>query len=111
VTRRYFDPYGNPIGAAPASWPGNKGYVGGTADPMTGLTNLGAREYDPASASFLSPDPLLKPYDPQNLDPYAYAEGNPSTYADPSGQRINAPSGACQNGDCTGEPDRIFCCC
>jgi hypothetical protein len=33
VTRRYYDPYGNPIGAAPASWPGSEGFVGGTADP------------------------------------------------------------------------------
>jgi hypothetical protein len=56
VTRRYYDPYGTPIGAAPASWPGTKGYADGTTDTATGLTNLGARKYNPACASFISPD-------------------------------------------------------
>jgi RHS repeat-associated protein len=64
VTRRYYDPYGNPIGAPPASWPGNEGFVGGTTDPDTGLVNLGAREYDSPTGSFISPDALLDPTDP-----------------------------------------------
>jgi len=85
TTRRYYDPYGNAIGAAPSSWPGDKGFVGGTADTATSLTNLGAREYSPASGQFISPDPLLAPMDPQNLNPYAYAADNPSTHSDPSG--------------------------
>jgi hypothetical protein len=40
VTRRYFDPYGNTIGATPTAWPGQKGFVDGTTDPgaSTGLT-------------------------------------------------------------------------
>lgn len=45
---RYYDPYGNPVGAAQSAWPGTRGFVGGTADTATGLTNLGAREYNPA---------------------------------------------------------------
>ena len=77
VTRRHYDPYGNPIGAAPSSWPGNKGFVGGTTDSATGLTNLGAREYNPATGSFISPDSLLTPYDPQDLNAYAYADRQP----------------------------------
>jgi RHS repeat-associated protein len=86
LTRRYFDPYGNPRGTVPSSFPaGQKGFVGGTADTTTGLTNLGAREYQPGTGSFISPDPMLKPYNPQDLNPYAYALGNPSTYSDPSG--------------------------
>jgi len=91
VTRRYYDPYGNPIGTAPPSWPGDKGFVGGTDDPATALTNLGAREYNPATGSFVSPDPLLTPYDPQDLNPYAYAAGNPATNSDPSGLIIPGP--------------------
>ena len=93
VTRRYYDPYGNPIGAAPSSWPGTKGFVGGTADPSTGLTDLGAREYQPTTEAFISPDPLLDPYDPQDLNPYSYASGNPSTDSDPSGAMRVAPGG------------------
>ena len=86
VTRRYFDPYGNPRGAAPSAFPsGEKGFVGGATDTATGLTDLGAREYQPGTGSFISPDPLLKPYVPQNLNGYAYAADNPSTYSDPSG--------------------------
>lgn len=36
------------------TWPGAKGSVGGAADPATGLTNMGAREYNAATASFIS---------------------------------------------------------
>lgn len=57
--------------------PGHPGV--GAHDTATGLTNLGAREYQPGTGSFISPDPLLKPYDPQNLNAYAYAADNPST--------------------------------
>jgi RHS repeat-associated protein len=88
VTRRYYDPYGTPLGTPPSSWPGDEGFTGGTADTATGLTNLGAREYSPATASFISPDPLLTPADPQDLNAYAYASDNPSTFSDPSGQMM-----------------------
>ncbi|NES17355.1 RHS repeat domain-containing protein, partial [Micromonospora sp. PPF5-17B] len=44
-TRRRLDPFGMDRGN-PVAWPGEKGFVGGTQDP-TGLTHLGAREYDP----------------------------------------------------------------
>ena len=98
VSRRYFDPYGNPIGAAPVSWPGTKGFVGGTADSATGLTNLGAREYSPGTGSFLTADPVLNPYDPQDLNPYAYASDNPVTSSDPTGMCPSFP-------DCNGVPE------
>jgi len=89
ITRRYYDPYGNPRGPVPSSFPaGEKGFVGGATDTGTGLTDLGAREYRPATGSFITPDPVLKPYDPTDLNPYAYAQGNPSTYADPSGAML-----------------------
>ncbi|HEV2373270.1 MAG TPA: RHS repeat-associated core domain-containing protein [Streptosporangiaceae bacterium] len=91
-TYRYYDPYGNPVGTAPSSWPGERGFVGGTADPVTGFTNLGAREYNPATASFLSPDPLVNPDDPQDLNAYAYASDSPATNSDPSGAYINTGS-------------------
>jgi RHS repeat-associated protein len=93
VTRRYYDPYGNPIGTAPVSFPaGQKGFVGGTADPATSLTNLGARQYESSLGSFITTDSVLKPYDPQDLNPYAYAEGNPSTLSDPTGTSSTSTS-------------------
>jgi RHS repeat-associated protein len=85
VTRRYYDPYGNPIGPAPSSWPGDKGFVGGTTDPDTGLVDLGAREYNSQAGSFISPDTLLSPADPQDLNAYAYATDDPASLSDPSG--------------------------
>ena len=102
VTRRYYDPYGNPVGAARANpWPGNRGFAGGTADTLTGLTNLGAREYDPGTGSFTSPDPVLSPYQPQDLNPYAYAYDNPATNSDPTGL-VCAPS-ASSNANCSNQ--------
>jgi RHS repeat-associated protein len=100
VTRRYYDPFGNQVGAAPASWPGEQGFVGGTADATTGLVNLGAREYNPAGGAFISPDPLLDPTVPQDLNAYAYAGDNPTTNSDPTGANyiVGLPGG----GECTG---------
>jgi RHS repeat-associated protein len=96
ITRRYYDPYGNPVGTAAAGFPaGTRGFVGGSSDTATGLTNLGAREYQPGTASFVSPDPVLRPFDPEDLDPYTYAEGNPATYADPTGAGICVPGEYC----------------
>jgi RHS repeat-associated protein len=48
-------------------------FIGGANDTATGLTDLGAREYQPGTGSFISPDPQLNPYDPLNLNAYAYA--------------------------------------
>jgi RHS repeat-associated protein len=84
---RYYDPYGNPVGAAQSAWPGTRGFVGGTADTATGLTNLGAREYNPATSSFTSPDGLLNPYDPQDLNAFAYATDDPASKSDPTGDQ------------------------
>lgn len=47
VTRRLLTPFGEDRGAAPSAWPGHRGFVGGTRDQDTGLTQLGARSYDP----------------------------------------------------------------
>jgi RHS repeat-associated protein len=89
VTRRWYDPYGNPIGTVSSAFPdGDKGFVGGTADAATSLTNLGAREYQSTTGSFISTDSQLKPFDPQDFNPYAYAEDDPATHYDPTGTMI-----------------------
>jgi len=81
-TRRQ-TPYGTPRGTIP-TWPNDKGFVGGTND-NTGLTHLGAREYDPAIGRFASPDPILDFNDPQQINGYAYANNSPTTDSDPTG--------------------------
>ena len=107
VNRRYYDPYGNARGTAPSSFPvGEKGFVGGVNDTATGLTNLGAREYQPGTGSFISPDPLLKPYDPQNLNAYAYAADNPletarsARAAPPGDETVQSSSPQSNGGQC-----------
>jgi RHS repeat-associated protein len=84
ATIRRQTPFGTPRGTA-VTWPNDKGFVGGTADP-TGLTHLGAREYDASLGRFISPDPVLDTGDPQSLEGYAYGGNNPIIHADPSGQ-------------------------
>ncbi|NLT55655.1 MAG: RHS repeat-associated core domain-containing protein [Actinomycetales bacterium] len=85
VRRRSYTPFGEERAATPAEWPGDRGYVGGSADPVTDLVHLGAREYDPATGRFLSGDPLLDPEDPQQLGGYAYSANTPVTKSDPTG--------------------------
>ncbi|MYS20299.1 intein C-terminal splicing region/RHS repeat-associated core domain-containing protein [Streptomyces sp. DvalAA-14] len=87
-TRRSYLPFGQSR-TAPGVWPGgDDGYVGGTPDPATGLENLGAREYDPSSGRFLSPDPVLEATDPTQLGGYDYAGNDPVTGSDPTGQML-----------------------
>ncbi|MFC0531690.1 RHS repeat domain-containing protein [Phytohabitans kaempferiae] len=86
VKRRRHTPYGGSRGAA-VDWPGQKSFVGGTADPSTGLVHLGAREYDPTLGRFISVDPIIDHNEPQQANGYTYANNNPVTYADPNGER------------------------
>ncbi|MBV2156764.1 RHS repeat-associated core domain-containing protein [Kitasatospora sp. SUK 42] len=87
VSRRPTDPFGNQRGTqpAPGTWAGDKGFVGGTKDDATGLTNLGAREYDPVHGRFLNPDPLLAEGSPQQWNGYAYSNNDPLNSSDASG--------------------------
>ncbi|MFJ5679096.1 RHS repeat-associated core domain-containing protein [Streptomyces sp. NPDC093097] len=85
VERRLLTPFGTNRGAKPASWAGNRGFVAGREDEHTGLTQLGAREYDPTTGRFLSVDPLIDFGTPQAMNPYAYANNAPVTESDPDG--------------------------
>ena len=84
VTQRRQTPFGAPRGT-PVPWVGDKGFVGGTVDSSTGLTNLGARQYDPRLGRFLSVDPVVDPNDPQQMHGYTYSNNNPVTFSDPTG--------------------------
>lgn len=87
VTRRYMDPFGNPLGAITGgTWPGSHGFIGKPTNQATALTDLGAREYDPTTGRFTSVDPV-RDNDPQALNGYAYANSNPLTNSDPTGLR------------------------
>jgi RHS repeat-associated protein len=93
ATVRRLDPFGNPRGPATIWSGGDRGFVGGTANTNTGLTRLGAREYDPQLGRFLSVDPLIDPDDPQQLNGYAYANNNPASMSDPDGRMQMADGG------------------
>ncbi|MDH2428505.1 RHS repeat-associated core domain-containing protein [Sphaerisporangium sp. TRM90804] len=92
VTRRRMDPFGNQRGTAPASWPSERAFVGGTADPSTGMVHLGAREYLPSEGRFLSVDSVFDPSEPQKLQGYAYANNNPVSVVDPDGRDWFCPA-------------------
>lgn len=85
-TRRTLDPYGNPLSAnTTPAWPDTHAFLDRPHNPTTGLTDIGARKYDPTLGTFLSPDPLLVPTDPISLGSYNYTNNNPTTFSDPTG--------------------------
>ncbi|WP_460494891.1 RHS repeat domain-containing protein [Dactylosporangium cerinum] len=96
VTRRKTDPFGNPRGTDP-TWPNTKGFVGGTRD-NTGLTHLGAREYEPTTGRFISDDPVTDANDPQQINGYVYSAANPVTSSDPTGLRTCSGPQDCGQG-------------
>ncbi|MFB7475102.1 RHS repeat domain-containing protein [Kitasatospora sp. NPDC056184] len=97
VTRRRTTVFGGPRGPQAAAWAGQRTFVGGTQDADTGLTHIGAREYDPATGRFISVDPLLTTEDTQQLHAYAYGNNNPVTFSDPTGKKMCADS--CASGE------------
>ncbi|NES28010.1 sugar-binding protein [Micromonospora terminaliae] len=83
-TWRQYTPYGDPRGAV-ASYPDNHGFLNKPLNASTGLTRLGAREYDPTTGKFISIDPVMNIADPQQWNAYSYANNSPVTLSDPSG--------------------------
>ncbi len=80
VAGRYtYTPYGVATASGTAATPLR--YAGQYTDAESGLVYLRARYYDPATALFLSVDPLLD----TTRTPYSYAGGNPLLYADRTG--------------------------
>ncbi|MFE3403141.1 RHS repeat-associated core domain-containing protein [Streptomyces anulatus] len=108
VTKRYSTPFGAPRGTKPTSWPDDKAFLGKPADSATGLTHIGAREYDPGIGQFISVDPLLEIDKHQTLNGYSYAGQSPATNSDPTGTCLDPGNGRCQPGDNSGDPDPSF---
>ncbi len=86
-----FDAYGNKTGSTGSSTT-PLGYDAQYTSPDTGLIYLRARTYDPATAQFLSVDPLLA----RTWAPYNYSLDNPLNQRDPSG-RVTV--GVCVSGE------------
>nr|WP_037677282.1 RHS repeat-associated core domain-containing protein [Streptomyces griseus] len=87
ITRRYLNPFGEERAqASVGTWVDDRGFLGKTTDRSTGLTHVGAREYDPVLGVFISVDPLLEMEKHQSLNGYGYSENNPVTFTDPTGQ-------------------------
>ncbi|WP_307625068.1 polymorphic toxin-type HINT domain-containing protein [Streptomyces turgidiscabies] len=95
ISQRRFDPFGVERGEKTGVWPGEKGFVGGTIDASTGLTHLGAREYDPTIGKFISVDPIIDYTRPSQINGYAYADTTPVTLSDPSGLESCFPYSFC----------------
>lgn len=78
-----YTPYGTPVEVAGVALVGQVtafGFAGEYTDP-TGLVYLRARYLDPATAQFLSVDPLFD----VSLSLYGYTGGNPLMFVDPLG--------------------------
>ncbi|MDZ7578990.1 MAG: RHS repeat-associated core domain-containing protein, partial [Candidatus Nanopelagicales bacterium] len=81
-----YTPYGSALASTGGlAWSGINGWLNKPALPGAGLSQVGARQYDPVLQQFTSPDPLIDPSQPGGFNPYTYAGNNPTTYSDPSG--------------------------
>jgi RHS repeat-associated protein len=88
TARAYYTPYGQlrPATTTPKALLGtDRGFLGKTNDPATGLDLLGARYYNPIVGQFLSTDPLSVTATAATQNPYLYAAGNPTSLSDPTG--------------------------
>ncbi|MFC6605530.1 RHS repeat-associated core domain-containing protein [Amorphoplanes digitatis] len=91
MERRRTLPFGE-LRTAASGWRGDHAFLNGRSDE-TGLTHLGAREYDPTLGRFISVDPIIDHSDPQQLNGYSYSNNNPSTLTDPTGLRFPEETG------------------
>ncbi|MFD5300869.1 polymorphic toxin-type HINT domain-containing protein [Streptomyces mutabilis] len=105
-TKRYTTPFGADRGKAQyGPWPDDKGFLGKTRDTTTGLTHIGAREYDPTIGQFISADPLLETDKAQTLNGYSYGAQNPLVYSDPTGMGLACGGAGGASEGCPTRPD------
>lgn len=80
-----YDPFGTVIGTT--GLPSTIGYQSEYSDPTTGDVNMGARWYNPSTATFRTRDTYAgKLQTPFSLNRYAYGLNNPTRYWDPTGR-------------------------
>ncbi|MFI8948899.1 HNH/ENDO VII family nuclease [Streptomyces sp. NPDC053750] len=105
-TKRYTTPFGEDRGKPQyGPWPDDKGFLGKTRDATTGLTHIGAREYDPSTGQFISVDPLLEADRPQTLNGYSYGAQNPLVFSDPTGMGLACGGAGGASEGCPKRPD------
>jgi RHS repeat-associated protein len=73
TVQSYRDPFGAPIAGTGQAWADGSGYMNKQVAQATGLTNVGARTYDPVLGKFLSVDPVIDTNLPQQNTGYAYS--------------------------------------
>ena len=100
-TWRQQTPFGAPRGTT-VPWADNLGFLNKPQDSTTGLTDVGARWYDPTVGRFESLDPELEGNSPQQLNGYTYAGDNPITGSDPTGLR-----GSCDS-SCVADKEKLM---
>ncbi|MBU1121609.1 MAG: hypothetical protein KKF54_02790 [Candidatus Omnitrophica bacterium] len=84
VSRLDYQPYGS-VARQTGSDVVTRKFTGKELD-STGLYYFGARYYDPEIGRFIQADPTIQhPYDPQDLNRYAYCRNNPINLVDPTG--------------------------
>ncbi|MFH1318478.1 MAG: RHS repeat-associated core domain-containing protein, partial [Candidatus Omnitrophota bacterium] len=84
VSRLEYRPYGS-VSRQTGSDVVTRKFTGKELD-STGFYYFGARYYDPEIGRFIQADPTVQhPYDPQDLNRYAYCRNNPVNYVDPTG--------------------------
>ncbi|MEU8621911.1 RHS repeat-associated core domain-containing protein [Streptomyces sp. NPDC048623] len=81
-------PFGAERGGSIGTWPTDRGFLDKTADKTTGLTHIGAREYDSGIGQFISVDPVLQADKAQTMNGYTYGANNPAMFADPTGKAL-----------------------
>ena len=96
LTYRAQDPYGSPRGTVP-TWTDDRGYLDAPTSSFSGLTQLGARLYDPSIGKFLSVDPVLDTANPEQNNGYSYARNSPIDLSDPSGLTPRDPCAIAAN--------------
>jgi RHS repeat-associated protein len=92
--KRFTDPFGNSRGGV-ETWVDDKGFLGKPYDDVTGLTHVGAREYDAQTGRFLTLDPIMNTADGQSLNGYTYSNSDPVNKSDPTGlMLLDTPGGS-----------------
>ena len=79
-------------------------FNGGDALSAFGVTQLGARVYDPTTARYLQRDPILASQTASKTHPYAFAWSDPFTYSDPSGLNPDCIQKEGLHSECGSEP-------
>ncbi len=111
-----YDAWGNVI-ASNGSSSNVIGFTGQVADSGTGLDYFGARYYDPSTGRFISQDTYLgDDSTPITLNRYIYANANPLSFTDPTGNDpqqltvgddIPAPDLNDEGADCVSRSDAL----